>query len=173
VGIFKSQKSEQTLEALFKSNARRMYNICLRMTGIKQDAEDVLQEAYYKAYTNIDKLQSMDSFGAWLRRIVVNQSISFQRKQIQFLDIDMANYQTDDMEDNWMQHVSMDRINGAIRELPDGSRMIFNLFLLENYSHKQIAEMLEITESTSKSQYYRAKQLLRESLKGERYDGQI
>jgi RNA polymerase sigma-70 factor (ECF subfamily) len=77
------------------------------------------------------------------------------------------------MEDNWMQHVSMDRINGAIRELPDGSRMIFNLFLLENYSHKQIAEMLEITESTSKSQYYRAKQLLRESLKGERYDGQI
>ena len=142
-----------------------MYNICLRMTGNKQDAEDILQEAFYLAYTNIGKLKNAESFGAWLKRIVVNQCLMFLRKQVHFVDIDSTHQKTEDETDDWIQDVSMAEINKEIQQLPDGCRIVFNLFLLENYSHKQIAEQLDISESTSKSQYHRAKSILREQLK--------
>lgn len=166
------RNNNKTVEKLFKSDARRMYNICFRMMGNKQDAEDVLQDAYYKAYVNFDKLESIERFSAWLRKIVVNQCIAFHRQHIYFADIDLDNKDLlDEAEDNWMHNVSMKVINNAIQKLPDGARIIFNLYLLENYSHKQIADMLEISQSTSKSQYYRAKQLLREQLMGVKLNG--
>ena len=150
-----------------------MYNICLRMTGNKQDAEDILQEAFYLAYINISKLKKIESFGAWLKKIVVNQCILFLRKQIHYVDIESTSENTDNEEDNWMQEISMNEINKEIQQLPDGSRIVFNLFLLESYSHKQIAEMLEISESTSKSQYHRAKNILRTQLKKKLHYGKV
>ena len=140
-----------------------MYNICLRMTGNKQDSEDILQEAFYRAFVNIGKLKKMESFGAWLKKIVVNQCILFLRKQIHYVDVEFSDENLNDEED-WMHEISMNEINKEIQQLPDGSRIVFNLFLLENYSHKQIAEMLEISESTSKSQYHRAKNILRKQM---------
>ena len=141
-----------------------MYNICFRMIGNKQDAEDVLQEAFYQAYCNIEKLRSPDRFGAWLKRIVINRCIRFLQTRVHFSDLELANYHEVDVAEGWAETITMQEINAEIHKLPDGCRIVFNLFLLENYSHKQIAGMLAISESTSKSQYHRAKQLLRKQL---------
>ena len=162
---------KKTVEALFKSYTRGMYNICLRMTGNKQDAEDVLQDAFFQAYVNIDKLRSFDSFGSWIKKIVVNQSIKFLRSRVLFLDIETVNQEFEDIPGDEIGEYPMEEINKCIRELPDGCRIVFNLYLLENYSHKEIAEMLNISESTSKSQYQRARQLLQKKLKSKQVYG--
>jgi RNA polymerase sigma-70 factor (ECF subfamily) len=148
-----------------------MYNICLRMTSNKQDAEDVLQDAFFQAYVNIKKLKSIDSFGAWLKKIVINQCLKFLKSRILFMDIDSVNQENENISDDDINEYSMQQINQEIQELPDGCRIIFNLFLLENYSHKEIAAMLNISESTSKSQYQRARKLLQKRLKSKQVYG--
>lgn len=141
-----------------------MYNICLRMIGNKQDAEDVLQDAFYLAYSNIKSLKSVDSFGAWIKRIVINQCIKFLRSRVHFADIELAKQEYEDNPDIDLHEFTMQDINTEIQKLPDGCRIIFNLYLLENYTHRQIAEILDVSESTSKSQYQRARQLLQKQL---------
>ena len=158
------ENQHQSTEVLFKSYSRAMYNICLRMIGNKQDAEDVVQDAFVMAYCNLGKLRSEDSFGAWLKRIVINRCIRFLQTRVHFTEFELSNHEDTEMPENWINTVTMQEINGEIQKLPDGCRIVFNLFLLENYSHKQIAELLAISESTSKSQYHRAKQLLRKQL---------
>ena len=145
--------------------ARQMFNICLRITANKQDAEDILQEAFIKAYTKYDSLKSEAAFYSWLRRIVVNEAISFKRGKIYFPETDLASIEQEDNDDWNYSTISFDTLNEEIKKLPDGARLVFNLHLLENYSHKEIAQMLEISESTSKSQYHRAKELLKRELK--------
>ncbi len=157
----KTNKTEQ----LFMQHARQMYNTALRITGNKQDAEDALQEAYIKALTNIQNLKSKVHFGGWLKKIVVHEAINFHRSKIHYVDIETVNTLPDEYEDkNWFPEVSMKQINSEIQHLPDGARLIFSLFLLENYSHKDIAILLGISESTSKSQYHRAKKILKVKL---------
>jgi RNA polymerase sigma-70 factor (ECF subfamily) len=134
------------------------------MIGNKQDAEDVLQDAFCHAYKSIGSLRSTDSFGAWLKRIVINHCLRFLQRRVQFTDLDVSNHDQPDDPENWADLLTMQEINYEIMKLPDGCRIVFNLFLLENYSHRQIADMLEISESTSKSQYHRAKQLLKKQL---------
>lgn len=141
------------------------------MTGNKQDAEDVLQDAFFQAYVNIDKLRSFDSFGSWIKKIVINQSIKFLRSRVLFIDIDTVNQEFEDLPEDDIQEYPIEQINKFIRELPDGCRIVFNLYLLENYSHKEIGEMLNISESTSKSQYQRARQLLQKKLKSKQVYG--
>jgi RNA polymerase sigma factor (sigma-70 family) len=141
------------------------------MTGNKQDAEDVLQDAFFQAYVNINKLRSIDSFGSWIKKIVINQSIKFLRSRVLFIDIDTVNQEFEDLLEDDIQEYPMEEINKCIRELPDGCRIVFNLYLLENYSHKDIGEMLKISESTSKSQYQRARQLLQKKLKSKQVYG--
>lgn len=141
-----------------------MYNICLRMIGNKQDAEDVLQDAFYLAYSNIKSLKSVGSFGAWIKRIVINQCIKFLRSRVHFADIELAKQEYEDNPDIDLHEFTMQDINTEIQKLPDGCRIIFNLYLLENYTHRQIAEILDVSESTSKSQYQRARQLLQKQL---------
>jgi len=143
------------------------------MIGNKQDAEDVLQDAFVNAYLKIHQLRSLDSFGAWIKRIVINQNIQFLRSQIMFADIDDIKAEMETQEETQLEAYSMIRINEEIKQLPDGCRIIFNLFLLENYSHKEIAEILNISESTSKSQYRRARHLLQKRLKEKANYGQI
>jgi RNA polymerase sigma-70 factor (ECF subfamily) len=141
------------------------------MTGNKQDAEDILQDAFFQAYINIKQLKSIDSFGAWIKKIVINQSIKFLRSRVFYIDIDSVNKEHEENSDDDIQEYSMQQINKEIQELPDGCRIVFNLFLLEEYTHKEIAEMLNISESTSKSQYHRARQLLQKQLKSKQVHG--
>jgi RNA polymerase sigma factor (sigma-70 family) len=141
------------------------------MVGNKQDAEDILQDAFYIAFLNIKSLRSEESFGAWLKKIVINQCLKFLRARIVFADLDPEKDDFEEKNDIDMYDLPMSEINNKICMLPDRCRMVFNLYLLENYNHRQIAEMLEISESTSKSQYQRARQLLQKQLKKNHTNG--
>lgn len=146
-----------------------MFSICVRMTASRPDAEDILQEAFILAYNSLHQLKEQHLFEPWLRRIVVNECIRQTKKNIRWLPVEEETMQ--DVQgglptetDNWLQAISFEQIHQEIKNLPGGCRQIFNLYVLENYTHQQIAEALEITLSTSKSQYHRARQLLKERL---------
>ncbi|HLF33681.1 MAG TPA: sigma-70 family RNA polymerase sigma factor [Cyclobacteriaceae bacterium] len=155
--------------AIYKQYSKAMYNISHRITGNEEDARDVLQEAFVNAFRNLGSYRGESSFGAWLKKIVVNQAISHIRKQKPLYKPleDLPDTPVDDA--GWEDHDNpvMDpgRIRNAIRELPDGFRTVFSLYLLEGYDHAEIGQILGISESTSKSQYLRAKKRLKEILK--------
>jgi RNA polymerase sigma factor (sigma-70 family) len=153
--------------------SKAMFNICFRITGNQEVAEDVLQEAFVNAFKNIQSYQGKATFGAWLKKIVVNKAISYLRKQqlkLVELEDNLEPVLEDDTEDIGLA-MKVETIREAIQKLPNGFRVVFSLYLLEGYDHREISEILGITESTSKSQYNRAKKKLREILKEEVYYG--
>lgn len=142
-----------------------MFNICYRMTGSRNDAEDVLQEAFIMAFQKITQLKEDYLFGGWLKRIVISECIRFSKKSFYWDDWDENHDEKFfDDESGWWESISFELLQQEIRSLPEGCRQIFNLYVLENYSHKEIGTALNISESTSKSQYQRARQLLKERL---------
>jgi RNA polymerase sigma-70 factor (ECF subfamily) len=153
--------------------AKAMFNICHRITGNQEVAEDVLQEAFVSAFQNIKSYQGKASFGAWLKKIVVNRAISHLRKQqLEMIELnDHLEIKNDDEIDDIDLVLKVETIREAIQKLPNGFRVVFSLYLLEGYDHKEIAEILDISESTSKSQYNRAKKKLKEILREEVYYG--
>lgn len=155
---------------LYKLYSRAMYNICLRMLKHEADAEDVLQRSFVDIFTKLKSFRQESSVGAWMKRIVINNCINFLRKrrlEIQELDDQQMNNLADEPELNY-EGTSMKTINDAIRELADGYRIVFSLYALEGYDHKEIAQVLGVSEATSKSQYSRAKQKLRIALQTKR-----
>lgn len=135
------------------------------MTGNRNDAEDLLQDAFILAFRNLGQLKDPLQFGGWLKRIVVNECIRFGKKSIRWNEWeDEKNDMIAEEATEWWKTVSFEIIHREIRALPDGCRQVFNLFVVEDYSHKDIAEQLDISESTSKSQYHRARQLLKERI---------
>jgi RNA polymerase sigma factor (sigma-70 family) len=157
---------------IYKLYSRAMLNICFRIVGDQELAEDVLQEAFVSAFQNLKDYQGKASFGAWLKRIVVNRAISYlskNRLEVVIMDekIDIEDDDTGLDEDELV--LKVETIRSAIQKLPNGFRVVFSLYLLEGYDHKEIAEILKISESTSKSQYNRAKKKLKEILKEEIY----
>lgn len=144
-----------------------MYNICLRMTNHQEEAEDVLQDAFTYAFSKLDTFRFESTFGAWLKRIVVNTSINYLKKRRVELVYTDASYDIlpdDDAVDYGKINFEVERVRRAIDQLPNGYRVIFSLYLLEGYDHKEIAEILNISESTSKSQFLRAKKKIKEIL---------
>jgi len=132
------------------------------------DAEDIIQESFVKAFNNLNTFRGESSFGAWLKRIVINQSITFLRKRkLEFSDIDHLHIVDESDSENHFPEIDPGKIHETIKTLPEKARVVLNLYLLEEYKHKEIAEMLGINESTSKSQYQRARLLLKEKLKKE------
>ncbi len=149
-----------------------MYNICIRIIPNKQDAEDILQDAFIAAFRNLEGFKGESSFGAWLKRIVINHSLNFIKKQKPgFVQVDESFEIPDNNEIE--EATNPADVHHAIKELPEGARVILSLHLLEDYKHREIAEMLNISESTSKSQYLRAKSLLREKLKNTVYEKEV
>jgi RNA polymerase sigma-70 factor (ECF subfamily) len=168
--VREAQNGDDTaLSWLYGQYAKAMFNICFRMTGNKNDAEDVLQDSFLIAFKNLSQLKEVKQFGGWLRRIVVNECIRYCKKSLLWKNQEEQEYKeeynniTDD-ETEWWKEVSLASIHQSIKTLPDGCRQVFNLYALEDYSHKQIAESLGISENTSKSQYHRARQLLKERI---------
>lgn len=156
---------ESSYKALYSKYAKAMYNICLRLLNNKADAEDVLQESFIIAFKKLRELKEPSTFGGWLRRIVVNNCHQQGRKvMMSFEELDSSEDMADE-DINWMNDVPISEVHFAIRSLPDGCRNIFLLYTSEKYTHKDIAELLDIAESTSKSQYLRAKKLLQQQLK--------
>ncbi len=154
------------MELIYKQYSKAMFNICLRMMGNTHDAEDVLQDAFVKAFGHLHQLKEFTQFGGWLKRIVINECIKQSKKKGGFSELSTTDVNALSETDysTWWHNVDLAMIHGQIKSLPDGCRQIFTLFSIENYSHKTIALELDISESTSKSQYHRAKMLLRSRL---------
>ena len=149
-------------KALYDKYSRRMMAVCLRYIKDMEDARDLLQEGFIKLYTNISKYSGEGSFDGWVRKIFVNCALErFRQNDIlknadDISDIDYA----DIPDESAVTHLSSDDIMKYVRSLPNGFRTVFNLFAIEGYSHKEIGEKLNISESTSRSQYMRARKIL-------------
>lgn len=152
---------------IYRRYSRAMLNTAYRITRDKDDAEDVLQEAFVSAFQNLENLREADGFGAWLKRIVINKAINLLKKRRweeelpDNEDFDVEE-EADDMEES---DLDVRRIRSALMNLPDGYRTVLSLYLLEGYDHQEIAGILGISESTSKSQLNRSKKKLKELLK--------
>lgn len=155
---------------VYKLYYKAMYNTSLRIVNDEMEAEDVMQEAFLSAFEKINTYSGTVSFGAWLKRIVVNRSLDVlgKRKAI-FEDIENhAGIRDDSGEEAAYQEdlaLRVEEVKAAIKRLPEGYRVILSLYLIEGYDHDEIAEMFNITSSTSRSQLSRAKQKLVSELK--------
>ena len=150
---------------LYRQYSKAMFNICIRMTGRQQDAEDVLQDAFLAAFKNLDQLKDPLSFGGWLRRIVVNECIRFSKTMVPHAEWNSDEHeQAASSSEEWWSMVSLETLHREIKLLPGGCRQVFVLYAMEDYTHRDIAASLGISESTSKSQYHRARQLLRQRI---------
>jgi len=132
------------------------------------DAEDLLQNSFVDVFTKLDSFRYQSSVGAWIKRIVVNNCINFIKKRrlkIEELDDKFHGAEKEEKEDE--MQLDVNTMNRALMQLPNGYRVVFSLYLMEGYDHKEIAGILNITEATSKSQYSRAKKKLRELLGSE------
>jgi RNA polymerase sigma-70 factor (ECF subfamily) len=150
---------------LYEQYAKAMFNICTRMASNRNDAEDLLQDAFIIAFNKLHQLKEAEQFGGWLKRIVVNECIRYTKKSIVLHDLEDNNVDQiaeDGIE--WWKTVDMKVVHREIKNLPEGCKQVFTLYVVEDYSHKEIAFELGISESTSKSQYHRAKKLLKESI---------
>ena len=139
-----------------------MYAVCLRYSGNSEDACDLLQEGFIKIFKNLSKYRGDGSFEGWIRRIFVNTSIEHFRKKVHFQDV--TEKQENTLEDktwNVLDNLAEKDIMNMIHELSPGYKTVFNMHVIEGYSHKEIADMLGINEGTSKSQLARAKMVLK------------
>ena len=149
---------------IYKLYYKAMYNSCLRILNNTQEAEDVMQEAFLSAFDKIDSYKGEVSFGAWLKRIVVNRSLDFLKKnKLDSLPLDeKINQLSEEVDQNNTIEIenSVEEIKKAIEQLPSGYRIVLSLYLIEAYDHEEISEILNISASTSRSQYNRAKKKL-------------
>jgi len=164
-----STQDRKSQYEVYQKYSKAMFNICVRMMGNTEEAEDVLQDAFLNAFRNMKQFKGQSSLGAWIKRIVVNQCINqLKKRKLDMLSLEETHYQEPASEEEERTDIGLildiDRIRDAIQLLPDGFRIVFSLYLLEGYDHQEIAQILEISESTSKSQYHRAKRKLREIL---------
>lgn len=147
-----------------------MFHTVLRLTANRQDAEDVTQEVFVKVFEKLDSFRGESTLGAWIKRVTVNTTLNFLRQanrlKLVALESQSLPPETEPEVDEAAWAHDLRRIHEAMGELPEGCRLVFNLYLLEGYRHQDVAQMLGITESTSKTQYMRAKRILRESLGG-------
>jgi len=156
---------------IYKLYYKAMYNTSLRIISDTMEAEDIMQESFLSAFEKIETYSGTVSFGAWLKRIVINRSLdALNRKKTIFEDIEthvgIKDETGEDMAQKEEIDVRVEEVKQAIERLPDGYRIILSLYLLEGYDHDEIGEILSITSSTSRSQLSRAKQKLVSILKG-------
>lgn len=152
---------------LYKAYYKPMYNICLSMVGNAVEAEDVMQEAFLNAFTRIDSYEGKVSFGAWLKKIVINRSLDqLKKRKVKFEEL---NEKIPDEEPVNLEitEIQMEQLKNAIQQLPDGYRVVLSLHLLEGYDHEEISQILGISNGSSRSQYLRAKLKLRQLLNKE------
>ena len=162
------QGDREAFYRLYKLYARSMYNVSFRIVNNTGEAEDVLQEAFISAFRNLHYYRGDSSFGSWLKRIVVNKSITALKKNRTEQLPDNEEFDVPDPTADQEREFpfTVETVRMAIASLPDGYRSVISLYLVEGYDHGEIAEILGISESTSKSQFNRSKKKLREILEG-------
>ena len=163
------QGSKKACYELYKLYSKAMLNVAFRIVGNIAEAEDVLQESFLDAFNKLKDFRQETTFGLWLKQIVVNRSINFLRKRkMDLVDIDgeqLDNIPDEEVESDEETLFKVALVKDAMKELPDGYRVVLSLYLLEGYDHEEIGQVLNITENTSRTQFLRAKRKLAEILK--------
>ena len=164
-GCCRNERKAQ--KALYERYASVLLGVCIRYSGRKDEAEDILQDGLIKIYFNIKDFAGKGSFINWMKKIMVNTAITHYHRNLKH----QYHQDIEDIREMEIKGVSLssadftrEELANVIKELPAGYRMVFNLYAIEGYKHKEIAEMLEIDVNTSKSQYSRAKGLIRKKL---------
>ena len=158
----KNERKAQRL--LYEHYARGLLAVCMQYTGNRFEAEDILQDGFVKVFKNLKSFEGRSSLGSWMRRIMINTAITRYHKDARHQHhYDIDELKEKNIGDCELPEVDFNReeLMQVIDNLPKGYRMVFNLYAIEGYKHREIAEMLEIDENTSKSQYSRAKSLIR------------
>jgi len=160
-----AKNNREAQHTLYEVHAPKMLSVCRYYVKDVQKAEEVMLNGFFKAFTNLNSFKNEGSFEGWLRKIMVRESISFlrQQKQIEFSieDIENSNDYSSAMEND----LEVNDIQQLIDELPEGYKMVFIMYVIEGYKHHEIANMLNISEGTSKSQLFKARQLLQQKIK--------
>lgn len=150
-----------------------MLNVCLRVLNHNAEAEDVLQEAFLDAFTHLHSFRGQSTFGAWLKQIVVNKAINqLRQRRLQLVNIEDQHFDSDELDladskplDEESLELDVERVKRGLNQLPEGYRVVLSLYLFEGYDHEEIGEILNISESTSRTQYMRGKKKLLEIMK--------
>ena len=153
---------------LYQLYSKAMFNVCYRMMNNREDAEDMLQEAFVLAFQKLETFRNESGFGTWLKTITVHTCInSLNKRKLEMRYFDEMNRFEIAEEEPEEALYTTENIREAMSQLPEGGRIVFSLYLLEGYDHGEIAQILNITESTSKTQYMRAKRKVYENLKNQ------
>ncbi len=159
------RQDSRAQESLYTHYSGKMYALCCRYVPSRMEAEDVLVVAFTKVFERIDQFKGEGSFEGWLRRIVVNESLTYlRRNKNMYLETEIEAVDKSPDFGQLENHLEADDLLRMVGELPAGYRMVFNLYAIDGYSHKEIAEQLEISENTSKSQLSRARVFLQKKL---------
>jgi len=163
------QGSKKACYELYRLYAKAMLNVAFRIVGDTDEAEDVLQEAFLDAFNRIKDFRQETTFGLWLKQIVVHRAINLLRKRkMDLVEMDgdeLENIADEEPEDVEETQYKVAQVKEAMKELPEGYRVVISLYLLEGYDHEEIGQILHITENTSRTQFLRAKRKLSEILK--------
>lgn len=161
-GCCKGKRASQ--KALYDHFSKKMMVVCLRYSKSIAEAEDILQEAFVKVFNNLKDFRSESKLETWITRIMVNTALNARRRKMYLYPmVDIENVDLPDTELS-ISSIHFSQLLEMIQSLPQGCQVIFNMFAIEGFSHKEIAEMLGISEGTSKSQFARAKSLLQTKL---------
>lgn len=153
-------------EDFYKRYAPKMYGVCMRFAKSRMEADDYLQEGFIKVFTNLKSFRQEGSLEGWIRRTIVNTAINLIKKNTKFLkdiELEKADFLPQE-EASALDTLSADELLKLINDLPTGYRMVFNLNVIEGYTHKEIAALLGISENTSKSQLSRARNTLQRKI---------
>jgi RNA polymerase sigma-70 factor (ECF subfamily) len=152
-------------EELYNKFSPKMYAVCLRYATDGEEAQDLLQEGFIKIFKNLNKFRHEGSFEGWMRRVFVNTSIENYRRRVNINTItEKDEVRIEDNSWNALDNLAEKDIVRLIQDLSPGYRTVFNMYVIEGYSHKEIADLLGITEGTSKSQLARAKGVLQKKV---------
>lgn len=152
-------------KALYEHYCRKMMVVCQRYAKSSPEAEDALQEGFLKVFSSLKSFRGDSALSTWITRIMINTALNGQRQKLYLLPmVDITEVVLPENEEISLASFNLSELIGMIQSLPDGCRLVFNLFAIEGYNHKEIAGMLGISEGTSKSQYSRAKSLLKVKL---------
>lgn len=158
------QGDHSAFELLYKMLSPKMYTVSLRYTHHDQDAQDVLQEAFIRIYKNLKQFKFNGSFEGWCRRIVTNTAIEALRKKGRMKENSTEVLPELPVDPKSFEKLKYEDLMKLVRSLPDGYRSVFNLYVIDGFSHREIGEMLGVTESTSKTQLYKARLALQKKV---------
>ncbi len=154
--------NREAQQQLFEQHSPKMLGVCRQYVKDLHHAEDLLLQGFLKVFTNLHKFKHEGSFEGWIRRIMVNTCISYLRKK-SLVDLSDEDYVFNDAATDSLENTAVEDLQKLIDQLPDGYKMVFNLFAIEGYKHSEIAEKLNISESTSKSQLFKARKILQQN----------